>query len=154
MSRLKELRQVVDQKLLEIEDLDKRKSAYVHLYGVSLAATLICEKRKLDTELVCMAAMLHDLYAYQSGSYQDHAQKSAILAHELLLKLKLTSPEETEAICQAIAHHDDKDLVHDPLDEALKDADVMHHCFNDLGKAIKDKEAARYQSLRKEFNLD
>ena len=153
MSRLKELRKYVDKEILRIEDPDTRKGAYVHLYGVSLAATLISEKRKENRELACMAAMLHDLYAYKSGSYDDHAHKGAALAKTILDKLDLTSDEETEKICSAIYHHDDKDAVDQPLDEVLKDADVMHHTMNDLSKPIKEKEKVRYENLRKEFGL-
>jgi UTP:GlnB (protein PII) uridylyltransferase len=153
MDRLKELRKYVDQELLKIENLDKRKGAYVHLYGVSLAATLISEKRKEDTELACMAAMLHDLYAYKSGSYDDHAHKGAELARNILDELKLTTPAETDKICSAIYHHDDKLVTDAPFDEVLKDADVMHHTMNDLSKPIKDKEKARYDKLRIEFGL-
>ena len=140
--------------MLAIEDLDKRKSAYVHLYGVSLSAALIAEKRKVNAELSCMAAMLHDLHAYKSGSYEDHARRGAELAREILNGMGLTTQEETESICSAISRHDDKHTVHSPLDEVLKDADVMHHCMNDLSKAVKDKEIARYAALRKEFGLD
>lgn len=153
MGRLKELRKYVDQELLTVEDLDTRKSAFVHLYGVSLAATLIAEKRGENTELACMAAMLHDLYAYKSGSYDDHAHKGAELARTILGELKLTNPEETDKICSAIYHHDDKLTVDAPFDEVLKDADVMHHTMNDLSKPIKEKEQARYEKLRSEFGL-
>ncbi len=154
MGRLKELRKIVDQELLAIDDVDKRKSAFVHLYGVSLAAALIAEKRNTNTELACMAAMLHDLYAYKSGSYENHAHKGADLARTILNRLALTTASETEAICTAISRHDDKQAVDGPLEEVLKDADVMHHCMNDLSKAVKDKEAARYAALRKEFGLE
>jgi hypothetical protein len=41
----------------------------------------------------------------------------------------------------------------EPLDEVLKDADVMHHTFNDLAKPVKEKELARYLELRQEFGL-
>ncbi len=153
MSRLKDLRAYVDRELLSIDDLDKRKNAYVHLYGVSLAATLIAEKRGEDHELAAMAAMLHDLYAYESGSYADHAHKGADLANRILDELALTTPDETQKICSAIYHHDDKEVVDSPFDEVLKDADVMHHTMNDLSKPIKDKEKARYIALRKEFGL-
>lgn len=153
MGRLKELRNYVDRELLKVTDTGKRKDAYVHLYGVSLAATLISEKRGEETELACMAAMLHDLYAYQSGSYDDHGPKGAALAKSILDTLKLTSDKETEMICSAIYHHDDKAVVDAPFDELLKDADVMHHTMNDLSKPIKDKEKARYAKLRVEFGL-
>lgn len=35
MGRLKEVRNYVDGELLKMPDADKRKGAYVHLYGVS-----------------------------------------------------------------------------------------------------------------------
>ena len=57
MSRLKELRKVVDAQLCMMEDPDKRIGAVNHLYGVSLAATMIAKKRGLDPELAAMAAM-------------------------------------------------------------------------------------------------
>ncbi len=153
MGRLKELREYVNGKLNEIPDEDKRNSAIVHLYGVSLAATMIAKKRGLDPELASMAAMLHDLYAYESGSYDDHAHKGADLARRILAELRFTSDEETEQICSAIYHHDDKLVVDSPMDEVLKDADVIHHCMNDLSKAIKEKEQARYDRLCKEFGM-
>jgi len=87
MSRLKELHKYVDTEINKIEDLDKRTSAIAHLYGVSLAATMIAKKRGLDPEIASMAAMLHDLHAYKTGSYDDHAHKGAGLAREILVEL-------------------------------------------------------------------
>ena len=153
MSRLKDLRKYVNKELLMMSDEDKRTGAIVHLYGVSLAATMIAKKRGLDPELASMAAMLHDLHAYKSGSYDDHAHKGAELARKILGELELTSEEETEMICSAIYHHDDKYSVDAPMDEVLKDADVIHHCMNDLSKKVKDKEKARYASLCEEFGM-
>ena len=154
MSRLKELRKVVGDKLREsITDAEKLESAYAHLYGVSLAATVIAERRGEDSELASMAAMLHDIAAYVSGTYDDHAHRGADMAREILLRNALATPKEIDRICSAIYHHDDKLLKDEPLDEVLKDADVMHHTFNDLTKPVKDKELARYRALRQEFGL-
>ena len=153
MSRLKELRKYVDEELNKIEDADKRNSAIVHLYGVSLAASMIAKKRGLDSEIASMAAMLHDLHAYKTGSYDDHAHKGAELAGEILGELKLTDEAETEMICSAIYHHDDKLVTDDSMDEVLKDADVIHHCMNDLSKPIKEKEQTRFDKLCAEFGM-
>ncbi|MBR3348465.1 MAG: HD domain-containing protein [Solobacterium sp.] len=152
MGRLKDLRAIVDEKLKTIDD-SKRISATVHLYGVSLAATLIAEKRGLDQEVCAMAAMLHDMAAYLSGSYDDHAHKGADLAREILNTLNETTAEETECICSMIYHHDDKDVIDSPYDEVLKAADVIHHCFNDLSKPVKAKEQKRFDALCEEFGL-
>jgi len=153
MSRLKELRKVVDAELNKMENPDKRIGAVNHLYGVSLAATMIAKKRGMDPELAAMAAMMHDLAAYKSGSYDDHAHRGAELARGILEELGQTSAEETDLICSAIYHHDDKLVVDGPMDEVLKDADVIHHCMNDLSKDVKDKEKARFEALCREFGM-
>ncbi len=153
MSRLKELRKYVDTEINKIEDTDKRTGAIAHLYGVSLAATMIAKKRGLDSEIASMAAMLHDLHAYKTGSYDDHAHKGADLAREILDELGLTDGTETDMICSAIYHHDDKLAVDSPMDEVLKDADVIHHCMNDLSKPIKEKEQDRFDKLCAEFGM-
>ena len=154
MSRLKKLRAVVEAELNRMEKADKRNGAVNHLYGVSLAATMIAKKRGLDPELAAMAAMLHDLHAYKTGSYDDHAHKGAELAREILGRLGLTNEEETDIICSAVYHHDNKLCVDSPMDEVLKDADVIHHCMNDLSKEVKDKEKARFESLCREFGME
>jgi len=153
MGRLADLRTYVNHELEQLPDPNTYRSAVVHLYGVSLAAAMIAKKRGLDPELASIAAMLHDLHAYKSGSYEDHAHKGTALAKEILEALELTSSAETEVICSAIYHHDDKLVVDSPMDEVLKDADVIHHCMNDLSKPVKDKEKARYESLCKEFGM-
>ena len=98
MGRLKELRKYVNQQLEKMSDPEERIKAAAHLYGVSLAATMISEKRHQNTELASMAAMLHDLYAYENGTYEDHAHRGAVLAEEILKKLALTDEEETKTI--------------------------------------------------------
>ncbi|SEH31900.1 hypothetical protein [Selenomonas sp. KH1T6] len=54
------------------------------------------------------------------------------MAREILLRNALADPKEIDCICSAIYHHDDKLLTDEPFDEVLKDADVMHHTFDDL----------------------
>lgn len=153
MSRLKTLREYVDNELLMLAE-DKRVSATAHLYGVSLAATILAKKRGMNEELAAMAAMLHDMHAYKSGSYDDHAHLGADFARDVLGKLNITTEEETDIICSAIYHHDDKLVVDSPMDELLKDADVIDHCFKDSSKPVKEKEKQRYDNLCKELGLN
>ena len=150
MSRVKDLQKQVHKVLKNMDDNQKRASAVAHLHGVSLAAVLIAKKRGEDPELAAMAGLLHDLYAYKSGSYDDHAHKGAEYARELLTKLDLTTKDETEVICSAIQHHDTKDKIDAPMDEVLKDADVIHHSLGDPTKDVKPHEKARYDKLCEE----
>ena len=154
MSRLKTIRAKVTTLLQPLPE-DTRISAVNHLYGVSLAATMIGMRRGLDStdiELVSIAAMLHDIYAYTSGSYDDHAHKGAEMARSILREVGIEGEDENK-ICSAIYHHDDKATVDSPLDEVLKDADVVHHCMNDLSKAVKEKERERFTRICSEFGL-
>ena len=114
---------------------------------------MIAKKRGLDPQLSSMAGMLHDLYAYMNASYDDHAHKGAELARKILNELKLTDEKETELICSAIYHHDDKLVVDSDFDEVLKDADVISHCLNDPSKPVKEKEKAHFEKLCEEFQM-
>lgn len=147
MSRIKDLQKQVHRVLEKIEDEDRRLKAVSHLHGVGLAAAVLAKKRGEDAELATMAGLLHDLYAYKSGSYDDHARLGAEYARKLLEKAALTTPEETDVICSAIRHHDGKAEVDAPLDEILKDADVIDHSLSDSTKEVKPHEQVRYAKL-------
>ena len=153
MGRLKEVKKYVNKQLAKMDDQDDALKAAGHLYGVSMSAQLLAQKRGENAELAGIAGLLHDLYAYESGSYEDHAHKGADLAREILGKLDIMTEEETDIICSAIYHHDDKASVDSPLDEVLKDADAMHHIYNDLSKEVKEKEAKRYDKLKVELGI-
>ena len=153
MGRLKEVRKYINKQLAKMDDRDDALKAAGHLYGVSMSAQLLAQKRGENAELAGIAGLMHDLYAYESGSYDDHAHKGADLAREILGKLDIMTPEEMDIICSAIYHHDDKAAVDAPMDEILKDADAMHHIYNDLSKEVKEKEAARYEKLKAELGI-
>ena len=153
MSRIKDLQKYIHKVLKGMDDNQKRAAAVAHLHGVSLAAVMIAKKRGENAELAAMAGLLHDLYAYKSGSYDDHAHKGAEYARKLLEELGITSADETDIICSAIWHHDSKAEVDSPMDEILKDADVIHHSLGDPTKEIKPHELARYNRPCIEFDF-
>ena len=66
---------------------------------------------------------------------------------------ELTTPEETEIICSAIYHHDSMAEVDAPMDEILKDADVIDHSLSDPTKEVKAHEKERYMRLCAEMGL-
>ena len=153
MSRVKDLQKYVHKILKGMDDNQKRAAAIAHLHGVSLAAVMLAKKRNENAELAAMAGLLHDLYAYKSGSYENHARKGADYARKVLDELELTSAEETDIICSAIWHHDSKDETDGPMDEVLKDADVIHHSLGDPTKEVKAHEQERYGKLCEEFGF-
>ena len=153
MSRIKALQKQVHSVLEIIEDNDRRAKAVAHLHGVALAAAMLALRRGEDAELATMAGLLHDLHAYKTGSYDDHAHLGAECARELLAELAITTPEETDIICSAVWHHDSKADVDAPMDEILKDADVIDHSLSDPTREVKAHEKARYAKLCEELGL-
>ena len=151
MSRIKDLQKQVFKVL---EDTDEPMKAMAHLHGVSLAAVMIAKQRRQDPELAAIAGLLHDLWAYKSGSYDDHAHLGADYARKVLEKMVITTTDETEIICDAIWHHDDKASIDSPFAEVLKDADVIDHSLSDPTKEVKAQERERYLKLCEEFGLN
>lgn len=120
MTRVKTVREYVTRKLME-GDMETALKAVDHLNGAAMAAAYLAKRRGEDAEL----------------------------ARTMLDEIGVTDEKETEQICSAIYHHDDKLVIDSPFDEVLKDADVMHHTFHDPAKPVKDKEKARYEKLLK-----
>lgn len=150
MTRVKTVREYVNHKLME-GDEETALKAVDHLNGVAMAAAYLAERRGEDPELAAIAGLLHDMYAYTAGTYEDHAHRGAELARRILKEIGVTDEAETEKICSAIYHHDDKLVTDDPFDEILKDADVLHHTLHDPLKPVKDKEKERYDRLMQDL---
>lgn len=127
MNRLERVRGEIDTMLSCLVSDEDRRCGFVHLYGVSHAATALAYIRGLDRELAAVAGMLHDVTNYTEGESPDHGPKSARLAERLLGCLGLFSADEVATIVHAIARHSDKDETDGPMDELLKDADVLQH---------------------------
>lgn len=155
-TRLDSVRFALDAALKAIPDEEKKRCAYVHLYGTGLAAAFLTMKRggsRQEAELAEIAGMLHDHAKYVQGGKEDHARRSAENAKVLLKELAVFTKDEIGLICHAIAVHSDKEETGSPIDEALKDADEMQHYFRNptedwyFGRA-------RVQKLLDEFGID
>ena len=87
------------------------------------------------------------------GRFVGLDETAETTVRKLLEELGITSADETDIICSAIWHHDSKAEVDSPMDEILKDADVIHHSLGDPTKEIKPHELARYNRLCIEFDF-
>lgn len=153
-NRIEILRKHIDNTLLKMTDDQERRSAYLHLYGVAQACSLIALKRKENAELAIMAGMLHDFYTYKYMDSKNHAENGALLARDVLNDLALTNPEETNLKCLAIHNHSAKGMQHSSFCEVLIDADVMQHCLYNITFPIKEHEKARFYKLVEEFGIE
>ncbi len=144
----------IDRIIDKIPKYANRREAYVHLHGVAECARLIAYKRGLNDELLAIAGLLHDIYAYTKDQQKDHAKLSSEQAKKLLRDSQLFKKKEIDRICEAIFLHSDKINKHSKFDEALKDADVLHHYIMEPWKDIAKRKDKRLRKLKREFKLD
>ncbi len=153
MDRVSEIEAFVFGRFNEIDDVKWRTRALYHSHAVSLICALLAGKRGLDAETAAIAGLLHDFYACERRDYADHAHAGAGRAREILESLGLTAPEENDLICGAICRHDDLTFVDGPMDELLKDADLIDNAMSRPARAVKENERARLERICKELNL-
>ena len=145
MDRLELVREQVDRIISKIQSEDERKFAYIHSYGVAQAAALFASIRKLNVEICCIAAMLHDISLYALNCpHRVHAKKSAEYAKELLENMNVFTKDEIGVITYMISVHSDKLTRHDgAMAELLKDADVFQHYLYNPKIELSEKEKVR-----------
>lgn len=108
----------------------KRDSSMVfelkHSSKIVQVARILAQKRNLNIDLSETAAALHDIYVIVYGLYKDHAKLGRPIAEKILNEIGGFSKEEIITICDAVAHHSEKDIhTNDPYIELIKDADVF-----------------------------
>ena len=154
-TRIDSVRELLDHDLKEIPDEEQKRCAYVHLYGVGLAAAFLALKRGYDrtmAELAEVAGMLHDYATYVKNEEENHAEKSAVCAKAILERIDGFSEEDITLVTEAIFYHSRKKEIGAPFIELLKDADELQHFFrNPTEEYFLTKE--RTQKLCKEFDI-
>jgi len=155
-NRIETLRKFIENLLFSsaAEDRAVRFNYMSHMNSVSQFCALIALRRGENVELATMAGLLHDFYAFQTLNAENHAEKGAVLAREVLGELKVATDDEMNLICSAIRNHSAKGSVHSPFDEVLIDADVLQHCLYNFTIPIAEWEKSRFENLAKEFGLD
>ena len=149
-NRLEVLRIEMDKLIMAS---DRPRVYFSHLQCVSHFCTLLALKRNLNVELATTCGILHDIANVNGSGGDNHTIKGAEEAEELLRAMNSYNDDEIKIISIAISRHNDKNTVHEPFDELLKDADVMSHCFYNHDFPIAEWEMGRYKNLLTEFNI-
>lgn len=110
---------------------NNRKDGLEHLFNVANMASLLAKKEHLDSETAAIIGILHDLATYKYCSSFDHANRSSILAKDILSKSKLFSNEEILVIATAIKNHSFKERIDDQYSELIKNADLLVQHLNE-----------------------
>lgn len=121
-----------------------------HLVGTVPLATLLAERRGIDKTLATAAMLLHDTGRLLTGKNEEHEQAGVRWAMVTLVEAGF-STAEAEAICHAIATHDEMEQVGSPLQEVVKDADVLEVYLS--GRELPACFEERVAKLKEELGL-
>ncbi len=153
MLRLENLRRYIDNLLFQL-DGEPCRNGFVHLYGVSAFAVMLARARGVDEELAAVCGMLHDIWTYATGDGVDHAVKGGDMIRKILAEAGDFSYDEIETVVRAVSRHSTKDRIDDPLDEVLKDADVLQHHLYNPDFMINPGEGERFTSCLHELHIE
>jgi len=96
----------------------------VHATSCAQIGRMLAEKRGVDVEQAALACALHDIGRWITGRQYEHAPKGEGPARSFLAERKGTE-EVNDQIIQAVINHSKKDVVGTPLEEIVKDADIL-----------------------------
>ena len=95
-----------------------------HATSCAQIGRMLAEKRGVNLEQAALACALHDIGRWISGRQFEHAPNGEVPARSFLAEKKGTE-EIKDQIIQAIINHSKKDVVGTPLEEIVKDADIL-----------------------------
>lgn len=151
----------IDNLLTELAGIEQERDypvvwERVHAISCAQIGRLLASERGVNSELAALACALHDIGRWYSGKQADHAQHGEEPVRKFLTNLPLTENEKAE-ITLAVIRHSEKDKVSSPLDELVKDADILD-CYLHGDEISKPFHLARLEKLtdkgkllRKEF---
>lgn len=151
--KLESIRILVQEMVLSMDSAIQRQEACVQLYGVSHFSALLALKRGQHQEMAAIIGLLHDYYFYKTGIQEIPGPNSAETVRPLLRDLHIFSQAEQTTILQAIFNRDDRERVHEPYDEILKDAYVLQSYFHNRNVVLKQQDADRVQHVFHELAL-
>lgn len=116
----------------------------VHMASSARLAWIMGMERGVDPELAACACSIHDYGRIVTGKQAGHAEAGYEPVQRFLKRLgTLFSPEEQEIMAQAVKNHSSKSVVGTPVEEIVKDADVVD-CYQYGLPLQREEQKKRY----------
>ena len=103
----------------------------VHIVSCAKIGYMMAEERGVDPVLAAAACACHDYGRIITGKQPGHAEAGFLPVQDFLKKTGLFDDEEIVQIAVAVKNHSKKEQIGTPLEEIVKDADVLD--FNQYG---------------------
>ena len=110
----------------------------IHMISCAKVGYLLGQSRGLDPELCACACAVHDFGRILSGTQENHGPEGALPVRSYLMNIDLFSAEEIDQIALAVKNHSRKGEVGTPLEELVKDADLIDYAS--YGQTFKRQE--------------
>lgn len=118
----------------------------VHLASSARVGYLLAQSRGVNPELAACACAVHDYGRIVTGKHKGHAEAGYLPGLEFLRGTGLFSEEEIETLGLAIKNHSKKGETGSPIEEIVKDADVID--FFQYGIPFdREEQKLRYERL-------
>lgn len=123
----------------------------IHATSCAQIGRILAQKRNVNIEQAALACAIHDMGRWISGRQIDHAPKGEEPARLFLAEWK-GSEETREQIIQAVINHSKKEQIGTPLEELVKDADILD-CYWHGEEIVKVHHIARLQQQLLELGI-
>ena len=118
----------------------------VHMASCARLGYLMAQARGVDPELAACACAVHDYGRILTGKQKGHAEAGYLPGKEFLKSTALFTEDEIETIAIAIKNHSRKSEIGSPIEEIVKDADVID--FFQYGFGFdRDEQRLRYERM-------
>lgn len=97
----------------------------VHIVSCAKIGYMMAEERGIDPILAGAACACHDYGRIITGKQPGHAEAGYIPVQDFLKKTGLFDDDEIMQIATAVKNHSKKEEIGTPLEEIVKDADVL-----------------------------
>lgn len=97
----------------------------IHVISCGKLGYLMAEKRGVDPILAASACAVHDYGRIITGKQANHAEVGYEPVKKFLRGLNLFTEREVEDIAISVKNHSNKSQIGIPLEEIVKDADVL-----------------------------
>ena len=152
MKRLLRLQSALLRKIDEYDRLVTARDKFidwerVHMASCARIGYLLAETRGIDPDLASFACTVHDYGRIITGKQEGHADAGYLPVKAFLRVTGLFSEIEIEEIAMAVKNHSKKGEIGTPLDEIVKDADVLDFYQYGFGFG-REEQKVRLEALR------
>ena len=122
----------------------------IHMISCAKIGQLLALNRGEDPELAGMASCVHDYGRIITGKQAGHAEAAYEPLKIFLAGIQLFTAREIEMLAVAARNHSSKHEVGTPLEEIVKDADVLD-CYQYGQPLARQEQRVRLEKIMQEI---